>query len=150
MHSQSVLRPVRCFLRSGGLGRFGWKIGMKAHIVVYADSGLVHTVVAASSNVSDVEQAHALLHGDEKHVSVDSGYQGVEKRPENEGLKGVEFIIAAHPGEVRRISHDGLYELTEKPERAKASLRSIHAVRTGESVSGASQIADNRVQCALI
>ena len=36
-----------------------WYFGMKAHIGVDTDSGLVHTVVVTSGNVSDVEQAHA-------------------------------------------------------------------------------------------
>src|SRR5690606_22069964 len=37
--------------------------GMKAHIGVDAHSGLVHSVKATAANVSDVTQAHALLHG---------------------------------------------------------------------------------------
>ena len=42
-----------------------WHFGMKAHIGVDAASGLVHTVIGTAGNVSDVTQAHALLHGDE-------------------------------------------------------------------------------------
>ncbi len=38
---------------------------MKAHIGVDAESGVVHTLVTTSANVSDVTQAHALLHGEE-------------------------------------------------------------------------------------
>jgi IS5 family transposase len=37
-----------------------WYFGMKAHIGVDADSGLVHSVVGTAANVSDVTQAHAL------------------------------------------------------------------------------------------
>ena len=40
--------------------------GMKAHIGVDADSGVVHSVVGTTANVSDVSQAHALLHGHEE------------------------------------------------------------------------------------
>jgi hypothetical protein len=36
-----------------------WHFGMKAHIGVDADSGLVHTVVGTAANVHDVTQAHA-------------------------------------------------------------------------------------------
>src|ERR1700757_2794060 len=43
-----------------------WHFGMKAHIGVDADSGLVHSVVATPANVGDVTQAGALLHGQEK------------------------------------------------------------------------------------
>jgi IS5 family transposase len=51
-----------------------WYFGMKAHIGVDAQSGLVHTVIGTASNVSDVTQAQALLHGDETDVFGDSGY----------------------------------------------------------------------------
>lgn len=37
--------------------------GMKAHIGVDADSGLLHAVVGTVANDSDVTQAHALVHG---------------------------------------------------------------------------------------
>ena len=43
---------------------------MKAHIGVDMESGLVHTVVGTAGNVSDVAQAHTLLH--------DAGYVGVK------------------------------------------------------------------------
>ena len=38
-----------------------WHFGMKAHIGVDADSGLVHTVFGTAAHVSDVTQAGALL-----------------------------------------------------------------------------------------
>lgn len=53
---------------------------MKAHIGVNADSALVHTVRCTSGNEHDITQAHRLLHGHEKSVWADAGYQGVEKR----------------------------------------------------------------------
>lgn len=59
-----------------------WHFGMKAHIGVDADSGLVHSVVGTSANVSDVSQAHALLHGHEQEAFGDAGYIGVDKRDE--------------------------------------------------------------------
>ena len=62
-----------------------WHFGLKAHIGVDAASGLVHTVIGTAGNVSDVTQAHALLHGDEVAAMGDAGYQGVEKREENLG-----------------------------------------------------------------
>lgn len=58
--------------------------GMKTHIGVDAQSGLVHTVITTAANVSDVTQTHALLHGEEATVYGDAGYQGVEKREENQ------------------------------------------------------------------
>ena len=43
-----------------------WHFGMKAHIGVNADSGLVHTVIDTSGNVADVVEGNSLLHGEEK------------------------------------------------------------------------------------
>jgi IS5 family transposase len=57
-----------------------WYFGMKAHIGVDAETGIVHTLVTTSANINDVTQAHALLHGEERLAFGDAGYQGVEKR----------------------------------------------------------------------
>lgn len=51
-----------------------WFFGLKAHIGVDRHSGLVHTVVTTAANVADVTQTHALLHGKEKTVFADAGY----------------------------------------------------------------------------
>ncbi len=60
-----------------------WHFGMKAHIGVDVESGLVHTVVGTAANVRDLTRAHALLHGEESVVFADAGYHGVQSRPEN-------------------------------------------------------------------
>ncbi len=54
-----------------------WHFGMKAHIGVDADPGLVHTVIGTSANVNDVTQAGALMHGQEHDAFGDAGYRGV-------------------------------------------------------------------------
>ena len=54
--------------------------GMKAHIGVDADSGLVHTVTTTAANEADVEQVGDLLHGNEQEVWADSGYRGAQSR----------------------------------------------------------------------
>jgi len=59
-----------------------WYFGMKAHIGVDADSGLVHTVRGTAANVNDVVEGNSLLHGDETVVFADAGYQGADKRPD--------------------------------------------------------------------
>lgn len=59
-----------------------WHFGMKAHIGVDADSGLVHTVRGTAANVSDVVEANSLLHGQESDGYGDAGYQGTDKRPD--------------------------------------------------------------------
>ena len=57
-----------------------WHFGMKAHIGVDRDSGLVHTVVSTAANVSDISQTPELLHGQETELWADAGYVGVDKR----------------------------------------------------------------------
>ncbi len=74
-----------------------WHFGMKAHIGVDADSGLVHTVVGTAANVNDVTQAHALVHGAETDVFADSGYQGVGKREETQEIN-VNWHVAMRAG----------------------------------------------------
>jgi IS5 family transposase len=99
-----------------------WYFGMKAHIGVDAESGLVHTVRGTSGNVNDVVQANALLHGDEHVVFADAGYQGAHKRP---GARdGVTWHVAMRPG--RRAALDKTNKadrLLDEVERIKASVR---------------------------
>lgn len=97
-----------------------WYFGMKAHIGVDADSGLVHTVVGTAGHVSDVSQAAALLHGDEVLAYGDAGYQGVAKRPEHLETP-VEWHTAMRPGKRRALTEAD--EAIEQQERVKASIR---------------------------
>ena len=99
-----------------------WHFGMKAHIGVDADSGLVHTLVGTAANVSDVTQAHALLHGDETDVLGDSGYQGVQKREENKD-SDINWHVAMRPGKRKVLGTDRLGRLLEQYEQAKARIR---------------------------
>src|SRR6187401_2720473 len=64
-----------------------WHFGMKAHIGVDVDSGLVHTVTTTAANLADVEQAEELLHGKEETAHADAGYSGADKRVERKGLR---------------------------------------------------------------
>lgn len=77
-----------------------WHFGMKAHIGVDADSGLVHTVVGTAANVNDVTQASQLVHGEEADVFADAGYQGVAKRKEIQGINA-NWHVAMRPGKRR-------------------------------------------------
>ena len=55
-----------------------WYFGMKAHIGTDDASGLVHSVEGTAANVSDISQAHALLHGRERRAGADAGLQGAD------------------------------------------------------------------------
>ena len=57
-----------------------WHFGMEAHIGVYVESGLMHTVTGTAARINDVTRAAKLLHGKEKLAWGDAGYQGVHKR----------------------------------------------------------------------
>ena len=79
-----------------------WHFGMKVHIGADAETGVVHSVRTTPANVHDVTEAHRLLHGGEKRVWGDAGYQGVDKRLENRKLD-VEWQVAMRPGRRRRL-----------------------------------------------
>ncbi|MBB1075266.1 IS5 family transposase [Rhodoferax sp. 4810] len=96
--------------------------GMKAHIGVDADSGLVHTVRCASGNAHDITQAHRLLHGQEKTVWADAGFQGVQKHPGTDSE--VTWHAAMRPSKRKVLKHAGqMGELLDKAEKLKAGVR---------------------------
>jgi IS5 family transposase len=100
-----------------------WHFGMKAHIGVDAQSGLVHTVIGTAANVNDVTQATQLLHGQETDVFADAGYQGVDKRQEAQGL-AVDWHIAMRPGKRAALElSNALAAKIEQLEKIKASIR---------------------------
>ncbi len=99
-----------------------WHFGMKAHIGVDAESGLVHTVSGTAANVSDVTETHALLHGEETAVFADSGYTGVAKREENKDTI-VDWYVAAKPSAIKRM-HASLQKTAARIEHLKSSIRS--------------------------
>ena len=89
-----------------------WYFGMKVHIGVDADSGLVHSVRGTSG----------LLHGQETDAFGDAGYQGVEKRPD--AKQTVRWHVAMRPGLRRALDKDKPLEaLIDQLERTKASIR---------------------------
>mgnify|MGYP000261123283 CR=1 FL=1 len=100
-----------------------WYFGMKAHIGVDADSGLVHTVVGTAANVNDVTQASKLVHGEEADVFADAGYQGVAKRPD--AKPDVTWHVAMRPG--RRKSLDLSSPLAAMIDKSQQILAGIRA-----------------------
>jgi transposase, IS5 family len=102
-----------------------WHFGMKAHIGVDADSGLVHSVVGTAANVNDVTQAHKLLHGAETAVFADAGYQGVDKREEVKALEiEANWHVAMRPGKRKALDKAcPMGEVLDKLEKLKASVR---------------------------
>jgi IS5 family transposase len=98
-----------------------WYFGMKAHIGVDVESGLVHTVTTTPANVGDVTEVDKLLHGQEKSVYADAGYQGAEKRAPKRGRT---WYIAAKRGSVKAMPEGELKDAVKHTEHMKAAVRS--------------------------
>ena len=75
--------------------------GMKAHIGVYAESGLVHSQVCKAANVADVTQVDQLLHSEETYACGDAGYTRVDKRLEHQDRNMI-WSIAARPSSYKK------------------------------------------------
>lgn len=100
-----------------------WHFGMKAHIGVDADSGLVHTVRGTSGNVADVTEGNSLLHGQESEVYGDAGYQGADKRPDSKASH--QWHVAMRPGKRKKLDKDNHHgdAMVDLFEKFKASIR---------------------------
>ncbi len=97
--------------------------GMKAHIGVDDESGLVHSVVGTAANVADVTQVDKLLHGEENVVCADAGYTGVEKRAEHDGREVI-WQVAARRSTYKKLGKSSaLYKARRKIEKSKAQVR---------------------------
>ena len=100
-----------------------WYFGMKVHIGVDAESGLIHSVQTTAANVHDLTPAAELLHGEETVVYADAGYQGIANRPEMAD-KEIEFRVAMRPGKRRVLPKTPDGRLLDLIETAKAHIRS--------------------------
>jgi len=99
-----------------------WYFGMKAHIGVDAESGLVHTVCSTAGNVNDVVQANSLLHGEETDAFGDAGYQGANKRPDAKAE--VTWHIAMRPGRRQALDLSSpLAAMIDKSQQILAGIR---------------------------
>ncbi|PPU73629.1 IS5/IS1182 family transposase, partial [Xanthomonas cucurbitae] len=97
--------------------------GMKAHIGVDDESGLVHHVECTAANAADVTRAHKLLHGKEDTVSGDSGYTGLDKREEMAGKGKLRYLIAEKRSKLKQIKNKRALKRAKRWEHTKASLR---------------------------
>jgi transposase, IS5 family len=94
-----------------------WYFGMKAHIGVDAKHGIVHSVCTTAASVADVHMLPDLLHGEERKVWGDGGYQGQAE---------VIRQAAPHAQDMtsRRTRYqDGIDELQRSRNRSKSRVR---------------------------
>ena len=120
-----------------------WHFGMKVHIGVDADTGLVHSLSATAANVHDITEAHKLLHGEEKVVWCDAGHQGVQQREEDRELK-VDWQVAMRPGKRRKLEHGSDAAVAEK-EKASVRTKSLPPTAIGGGASLSEGEADIRL-----
>ena len=105
-----------------------WHFGLKAHIGVDRESGLVHTLVTTSANVSDISQTPALLHGQEQEVWADAGYVGVEKREDMQAAlaangQEVQWHVAKRRKTLEKLAEGWQKRLAQAYEKRKAQVR---------------------------
>ena len=99
-----------------------WYFGMKAHIGVDGDAGLVHAVSGTSGYVIDIREGNTLSHGQESIAFCDAGYQGIEKRPD--AKSGVNWQIAMVPGKRKALDKENAADaLIDQAEKIKADIR---------------------------
>ena len=115
-----------------------WHFGMKMHIGTDDELGLVHSVTGTSANVHDITEAERLLHGEEERVRGDSGYRGIDKRPEHRD-RDTNWQISMTPSK-RRLLNPRSVEARQ--EKSKASIRAKveHPFRYVKQMFGYSKV----------
>ena len=102
-----------------------WRFGMKCHIGVDAGSGLVHTIEVTAANEHDVTVAARLIREDDEVVYGDSGYLGIQKRPEvrdDAHLSMIDYRINRRPHSLPKVS-DNSIDWERLIEHRKSSVR---------------------------
>ena len=103
-----------------------WYHGMKVHAGVDAGSGYVHTITETAANVHDIDETVNLLREDDEVCYGDSGYSGVEKRPEiqeNEHFRNIEFRTNVRPSSLKITSSYTGFNWDKEIENRKSSVR---------------------------
>lgn len=94
-----------------------WHFGMKSHIGVDSGTGLIHSVVSTTAREHDLTVADKLLHGSERTVYGDRGYEGLGARLTGERNPKLKIIKRRQKGR----------ELTEYERAVNRSRSKIRA-----------------------
>ena len=113
-----------------------WYFGAKAHIGVDAREGHVHSLCTSAASVSDVHMLPDLLHGDEKKVWGDGGYQGQTEAIRAAAPKAQDMTCK------RTRYKDGVDELEHAKNRTKSKVRAKveHPFRILKRVFGLTKV----------
>jgi len=80
-----------------------YHFGMKQHIGVDLDSGLIHTIEATTAKTSDIKKLEDCLHGEEKIISGDKAY-GTQERKREMRKEGKTYLITDKATCVKKLS----------------------------------------------
>ena len=94
-----------------------WYFGLKAHIGVDAKEGHVHSLATSAANVADMHMLPDLLHGEERKVWGDAGYQGQAEAIKQAAPKAQDMTCR------RTKFKDYVDELQKKKNQSKSSVR---------------------------
>jgi len=94
-----------------------WFFGLKAHIGVDAKEGHVHSVATSAASVADSHMLPALLHGEERKVWGDGGYQGQTEAIKEAAPKAQDMTSK------RTRFKNYVDELQKKKNRTKSRVR---------------------------
>ncbi|MBU2213605.1 IS5 family transposase [Patescibacteria group bacterium] len=95
-----------------------WYFGMKGHIGVDVDSGIVHSVEGTAANVHDRQKLHDLLHGEEKAIFGDQGYASDEDKESCRKYGVTQWCVNDRGKRGRPLSHG-----QRKKNRKRSSVR---------------------------
>lgn len=80
-----------------------WTFGMKAHVGVDAQYGLVHTLVTTTAKRHDSKEMDQLLHGQEQEIYGDKAYASKEARDKYEA-QGKKWRVSYKPGKGKELT----------------------------------------------
>ncbi len=98
-----------------------WYFGMKVHTCVDKDLGLIHSFAVTAASVHVLTPVADLLHGNDKVVYGDAGYQGIAKRHEMSGA-AAELRVAMRLGKLRALPDTPEGKLQDLIDTAKAHI----------------------------
>jgi IS5 family transposase len=96
-----------------------WYFGMKVHIGVDSQSGLVHSASVTAANVHDSHQVPHLLHGQETRIYGDSAYRGKNQREQLKRIAPRARDFTNKPGH----RHRALNKSERQTNRTKSAVR---------------------------